>query len=238
MKKYLTYWVSLLCIFSCSWVHAYDGDRKFDAENLRALQEAEELVPTDDRQKGVYGKEPSKWGTINERLGDTRGNNSSRSRSVGSGSGIFGSLARTIMYLLAGGIILVILYHVIKNNLGSSGQNIYTEGMENLEVGDIQKLDTQALIMQAVKSGNYREAVRLNYVDVLKLLDKKGRIKWTSNKTNQDYVEEVSKSKLSQAFEMLTHHFDYIWYGQVHIDEGLYKSLEVAFQDFKTQTGR
>jgi hypothetical protein len=79
---------------------------------------------------------------------------------------------------------------------------------------DIHALDFQTLLREAEASGNYRLAVRLGYLEVLKQLTDQGLIRWQPDKTNHDYLYELPAGPLATAFRELTRQFDYVWYGE------------------------
>ncbi|PJJ47991.1 uncharacterized protein DUF4129 [Hymenobacter chitinivorans DSM 11115] len=99
---------------------------------------------------------------------------------------------------------------------------------------DIHGLDFDALLTEAEAAGNYRLAVRLGYLYVLKQLTDQGLIQWQPDKTNHDYLRELTASQLRPAFRELTQQFEYVWYGeQQDLPPAHYKlarEARVAFQ--------
>jgi len=79
---------------------------------------------------------------------------------------------------------------------------------------DIHALDFDVLLREAESTGNYRLAVRLGYLEVLKQLADRGLIRWQPDKTNHDYLYELPEGPLPAAFRELTRQFDYVWYGE------------------------
>ncbi|UOG73831.1 DUF4129 domain-containing protein [Hymenobacter tibetensis] len=79
---------------------------------------------------------------------------------------------------------------------------------------DIHALDFDTLLRDAETTGNYRLAVRLGYLEVLKQLTDRGLIRWQPDKTNHDYLFELPPGALPEAFRELTRQFDYVWYGE------------------------
>ena len=223
----------LLCITGPD-LEAKEPVQDFDKEKLEELwggegfdqEKKDEAVP-------FYGQEPQRKGKPSNQSGsgdDRRTSYSSSSRSVG-------GAASTFMYLIAALFLGLIVFLVLRNTLGGSGLNIQGEHIPELEEGDIQSLDTRSLIEKSLDNGDYRQAIRLQYLDVLKGLDEKKWIQWEQNKTNQDYVRELAKSKHRDAFEILTYHFDYAWYGDFQVGKDLYERIEPGFKDFKKRLG-
>ncbi|WP_245328349.1 DUF4129 domain-containing protein [Hymenobacter aquaticus] len=79
---------------------------------------------------------------------------------------------------------------------------------------NIHALDFNALLAEAEAAGNYRLAVRLGYLAVLKQLTDRGLIQWQPEKTNHDYLRELTARPLRPAFRELTQQFEYVWYGE------------------------
>ncbi|WP_167852068.1 DUF4129 domain-containing protein [Hymenobacter elongatus] len=79
---------------------------------------------------------------------------------------------------------------------------------------DIHALDFDTLIAEAETTGNYRLAVRLGYLLVLKQLSDHTLIEWQPEKTNHDFLRELKASSLRAAFRELTQQFEYVWYGE------------------------
>lgn len=82
------------------------------------------------------------------------------------------------------------------------------------ETEDLNTLNIDALLAQAEGENNYRLAVRLGYLQVLRQLSDRGLIRWQPDKTNHDYLYELPAGPLPEAFRELTRQFEYVWYGE------------------------
>ncbi|MCY7422333.1 MAG: DUF4129 domain-containing protein [Chitinophagaceae bacterium] len=111
-----------------------------------------------------------------------------------------------------------------------SGKGLqYTTGSD-----DINSIAFDEAIAAAEASGKYRLSVRLLYLQVLKSMSDQGHINWQLNKTNTDYIREVSSSQWVTAFKELTNDFEYTWYGETLIDKETYEVLQQKFQSFNS----
>lgn len=90
----------------------------------------------------------------------------------------------------------------------------------------IYGVDFEQSISQAMLSGDYKEAVRLLYLQTLKSLDDDGRIVWQPYKTPTQYKYEVHM----EAFNRLTNDFLRVRYGNFEATEILLGSMR-ALQD-------
>lgn len=93
--------------------------------------------------------------------------------------------------------------------------------------------DIQELIKQALEEKNYRLAIRYYYLFLLKLLTDRDLISWELQKTNDDYINELSKSKLKPQFQKVTLLYDYIWYGEFQIGIADYERAKLDFDQLK-----
>jgi len=103
---------------------------------------------------------------------------------------------------------------------------------------DIHAMDIDAEITGAESSGDFRRAIRLQYLRSLKLLSDRGRIEWSTSKTNIDYLFELRGGALEEGFRRITRIFEYAWYGEMEIGHAQYQRTSAWFTDFnKTVTG-
>jgi len=110
----------------------------------------------------------------------------------------------------------------------------YEAGPEN-----IHELNFADAIAQAEATGNLRLAVRLGYLQLLKLLTDRDLIAWQPNKTNQTYLHELVASQPSAraAFAERTRQFEYIWYGELPVPTTLYEQVRAGQRQLGQQLG-
>jgi hypothetical protein len=97
---------------------------------------------------------------------------------------------------------------------------------------NIHEINFPALITQAEAQGDYRRAIRLYYLSMLKKLTDKALISWSPSKTNWCYVHEIRHSQLRRPFENLTRQFEYIWYGGSALQEPAFQRVRLSFEEF------
>lgn len=145
----------------------------------------------------------------------------------------------TVWTLLIAAGIAAITFFVVKvmgmNNGGlfsrdAKGTMPYTTGTE-----DINRISFDEAIKEAVNAGNFRMATRLLYLQCLKKLADKDYIQWHLNKTNSDYIKEVSGHSWQSLFKKLTYSFEYTWYGEMTLASDDFKNLQAQFQQFNNQ---
>jgi hypothetical protein len=100
---------------------------------------------------------------------------------------------------------------------------------------DINAIDFDKEIENAITKANYRFAVRLLYLKCLKHLSNANLIDWQIDKTNNAYIGELKNPQQQDAFRMLTLQFEYVWYGEFLIDQQAFKTIDSSFRDFNKQ---
>jgi hypothetical protein len=95
--------------------------------------------------------------------------------------------------------------------------------------------DFEILIKQAVQTGNYRLAVRYQYLKTLHKLADKNLVELAADKTNYQYVREITNQNYQQDFAALTLNYEYVWYGEFNIDVIIYKRMENNFSQFNSK---
>ncbi|HAS41209.1 MAG TPA: hypothetical protein DCS93_12060 [Microscillaceae bacterium] len=139
----------------------------------------------------------------------------------------------TIYYLIVAGILIYAILKLINADLSfsrskkSQSQVTFAEIEEN-----IHEMDFDQLIAEAKSKQNYRRAVRLLYLQILKKLTDKALINWQIDKTNHDYERELAYTSLHQSFQAVTLRFEYVCYGDFHINRETYDSTEPIFLEF------
>ena len=111
-----------------------------------------------------------------------------------------------------------------KESLASASQTFSED--ENADIFHIPYAD---LLRKAEKEENYRNAVRLLYLQTLKQLSETGRIQYQPDYTNLQYVQQLYKSNLYENFFTITRHYEFVWYGKFEISKGLYEKVKNDF---------
>lgn len=97
---------------------------------------------------------------------------------------------------------------------------------------DIHKFDLPVLIKQAIQQQDYTVAIRLYYLLVIKTLSEKDLIRWQKDKTNRNYLNELTDISLKNKFRTLTNIFERVWYGEVVVDAPIFEGIQEQFQAF------
>ena len=130
-------------------------------------------------------------------------------------------------------IVVLIIYLFVKQMRNGDIQvkpladdTIYTleEIEENLPETDLEKH-----LRLALEAEDYKAAVRVYYLAIIQSLSKKNHIEWHREKTNYDYILELSGNSYFSIFSKLTLTFEIIWYGDADVTKQTYESLSPNF---------
>ena len=135
---------------------------------------------------------------------------------------------KILQFAILGGIVVIGVMQLLRMEAGHlfyGNRTIHTAAPE-LSVDDIKHTDFLMEAEEAVVQGKYRQAVRLYYLQMLKMLDADGFVQWAPRKTNQDYVRECYNAALRDQLIRLTYLFDYAWYGEFEVDDKKLKEVQ------------
>jgi hypothetical protein len=138
-------------------------------------------------------------------------------------------------YTLCAAVILYIIIKLTQTDLRSLFyRNVQTPDLDlELATENPMNLSLDELINECARTGDYRRAVRYLYLQVLKQLSEKNLILWRIDKTNRDYLAELSATPHKESFASLTEIFDYIWYGDFTADRAAFDNAKHHFDAFQ-----
>ncbi len=149
-------------------------------------------------------------------------------------SNLFNSnIVTVLLWAVAIVFVLFILYRLFlaEGAFKRKPKSVKTEAEVEEEI-ITHESDFDALIRQALQSGNYRQAVRYQYLRTLHLLAEKNMVQLAPDKTNYQYVSEIANRNQQQPFASLTLNYEYVWYGEFEIDKNIYDKIEGNFKIF------
>jgi hypothetical protein len=154
-----------------------------------------------------------------------------------------GPILNIIAYALIIGAIGYILFLIIKNlspNLNVKASKTILP-VHSAPVENIRELEIDRLLREALAAGDYRLAVRIYFLGMLKQLDEAGFILWKKDKTNRDYLSELfSKEYYFDEVKKLTLAYEQVWYGEHDLPLHHYEEIISSFKaiDQKLQSSK
>ncbi len=94
----------------------------------------------------------------------------------------------------------------------------------------IRNKDLNVLLKEAIAENNFRDAVRYYYLLALKNLDEAQIILWEQQKTNEDFIMEISSGELKDSFAENTRLYDFVWYGDFGLTQEEFVQAEIDFK--------
>ncbi len=150
-------------------------------------------------------------------------------------------VTKVFFWTLAGLFILFILYKLFLTEglFKKKSTTTQSPGPEVNEEMITNESDFDHLISQALLNGNFRLAVRYQYLKTLHKLSDHHFIELTTDKTNYQYVREIGShggpavnQQFQNDFASLTQSYEYVWYGEFAIAENIYYKIETGFTNF------
>lgn len=92
----------------------------------------------------------------------------------------------------------------------------YSVSIEEIE-DKIKELNLFDLLNHSIENEEYKKAIRIQYLILLKELDLKKHIKIKKNKTNKVYINELKNTQFRALLISQTIDFERVWYGDVDV---------------------
>lgn len=141
-------------------------------------------------------------------------------------------IIEVVLWSLLIGALLFVLYRIFLSDRGLFASPLRNKNVEIEEeqLTDDVYLDQQ--LQQAIKAGDYRLAIRFLYLQSLNKLADKGWLQLSPDKTNYQYVRELTKPQLKNSFSRITLHYEYAWYGDFTIEQYVFEQIKKEFIEF------
>jgi len=88
-----------------------------------------------------------------------------------------------------------------------------------------------------VAKENYRLAIRLSYLHLLKVFSQNGMIEYRTDATNMEYLMQLYSQPYYKKFFQVTRDYEYAWYGEVDVTKAQYDGVQKEFNDLYLKTG-
>ncbi|XMO85453.1 hypothetical protein AAFN75_11710 [Algibacter sp. AS12] len=223
------------CVFQVSFglnhtqtpehIRTFDDDFKSRYNSSKYNYEGDEVVSKTPTGSGEY--EDFKNGEVKR---EEQNNTDAFSLNLGPLSWLF---------YLAIALAVIFLVYILLNEGGTglftSNRNKVINTYSEITAENIENADINTLIKNAENDKDYRLAIRYYYLLVLKTLSLKNHIKFEDDKTNNEYLNEVSNQPFSKDFEYTSYLYNYIWYGEFPLNLDKYNKAKGNFSNFLKQ---
>lgn len=153
----------------------------------------------------------------------------------------FGGLG-VLGYILLGVFVvaLLLLIFYLFMNAERKGKKVAPASgtdIEDVNPTEIPLTELQRLLKEALDNGDFRGAVRIYFIFIVRGLADKGFIKWEREKTNFHYLSEMAGKKGYDDFIVSVTYFEFIWYGKREIDAAKFEEIKPTFTHFLDKLG-
>lgn len=146
------------------------------------------------------------------------------------------NVLRIVSFIILILIVLALSFVILRNiRLDSKVKKTTLLVQEVDEVEDIENLEIESLMDQALKAKNYRMAIRLVYLDLLKALHSSNIIIWKKDKTNFDYLTEIRSEAFAPVVSDITLSYEKVWYGERDASEAAYNAIQQQYHQVSSQ---
>ncbi len=150
-------------------------------------------------------------------------------------NGLAHPFVQSILWMIIiGGFITVLILYLYNSHAGIFRKSkLLPGGEEDIADSNIFSINYRQEIEKAVSLNNYRLAVRLLFLQLLRNLADRQIIQYRQDGTNQDYLMQLNSTKLYPDFFKLARNYEYCWYGQFDIDKEKYAVIKKEFEIFE-----
>ena len=138
---------------------------------------------------------------------------------------------RVFSYAIGIVILIVVIMLILRVNafqIFYSGHGARTMRYDVLDE-NIHEMDFEKLIQEAIALNDYRKAIRLLFLNALKILSDKQLVHWEQGKTNHDYLRELTVEDVKTGFNELNFYFEHAWYGNFAISQSTFTKVQSIF---------
>ena len=149
-----------------------------------------------------------------------------------------GTVFKFILILIIIVLMAFLIYHFLFKSKVKTEKKINPIDYHNEVDINPEKIEEEQLFTElekAISNNDFRLAVRIYYILLLKKLIEHEWIKWAKRKTNTHYLIEMSGHKSYERFGRAVRIFEWSWYGKNNPSQAEYKQFSQFFDGFLGQ---
>ena len=140
-----------------------------------------------------------------------------------------------------GGFLLILLLSIVLAFaviylffLKDKDTTISKEHIDDLPPTEIPKSELERMLEAAIAIKDFRKAIRIYFIFILKDLTQKEWIVWNKKKTNMLYIREMKGRPFYKEFKKAVSIYEVVWYGKRSVSEEEYFDVEPFFKSMLT----
>ena len=142
-------------------------------------------------------------------------------------------LIKLLLWVLVIGGVLYLIFRLFLSEKGLFAASARKKQLLQHEEEVTDEDTLTARIREAEKAGQFRLAVRYSFLLALHTIAGKGWLHLSPDKTNYQYLRELSNQSIRNDFARITLHYEYAWYGNFEVDKPIYETIQKEFQQFQ-----
>lgn len=150
-------------------------------------------------------------------------------------------LFRQVMWLLMLALFAAaVIWFLVQNKMSlfGSGRTTAFAGQEKEGgIDDIFTTNLQEAAATAATKGDFRLAIRFDYLHLLKVFSQSGLIHYRSGATNSEYLAALHAHPCYKDFLHATRSYEYTWYGKIPVSRQQYESIHHHFSSLRQIQG-
>ncbi|MEN8786963.1 MAG: hypothetical protein ABF264_03035 [Flavobacteriales bacterium] len=133
-----------------------------------------------------------------------------------------------LVILALAALVFFLFFHKMKD---SKGNKKFTRDLDSIIPTEIPKTELELLLEKALQKEDYREAIRVYFIFVIRGLIKKDLIVWEKEKTNFSFLMEMRGNPNFESFEKCVSVYEIVWYGERQLSKIEYLQVEPRFKN-------
>ena len=113
---------------------------------------------------------------------------------------------------------------------GSETGSIVHMDFDDVPPSEIPKTELERRLEDALAKEDFREAIRIYFIFIIKDLSDKEWINWERKKTNMSYLMEMRSKPQFDLFNETVSIYDIVWYGNYAVTKSNYNDVEPKFK--------
>jgi hypothetical protein len=141
-----------------------------------------------------------------------------------------------ILYLVVFSACVFILIRFLRGEAETVWQsNKENSLLFNEEGSQITGTDLAVLLQEEISTGNYNKAVRILFLQTIQQLANHSFISLHPEKTNSDFLREITDARMRDKFRELIRIYEFLWYGNQVADQSWFNRIASQFRLFNDQ---
>ncbi len=145
---------------------------------------------------------------------------------------------KTLMWMLiVGAFMAAIIWYLASTNFTMFRKKtaVFRNSKDEFESENIFEIHYDTEINKAVEEKNFRLATRLMFLQLLKHLSERNIIQYKQDRTNFDYLMQLSNTGFYRDFFRLTRNYEFAWYGKHDPGAEGFSIISNEFKNFNTK---